>query len=193
MDFEHSDQFTQRVELIIRNFLHIPDEGEHNWKEINQKLDYLQSQLVDVKLSILQYLKQSFEAIREQLQCDLEAIQIEFQSKNLQQIPLVKTGEMMVNERIDQIGLNVQEIEKSLVNKIDQLSNKVGTIKMNRDELQEQIKSFDGIDIKLKEARMESQWQGLANVSDQFWLFKKQFEPLLSGTQQQKKKHSLFT
>ncbi|CAD8182637.1 unnamed protein product [Paramecium octaurelia] len=185
MDFEHSDQFTQRVELIIRNFLHIPEEGEHNWKEINQKLDYLQNQLVDVQKSILQYLKQSFEAIREQLQCDLESIYIETQSKNLQQIPLVKTENVMVNERIDQIGLNIQEIEKSLVNKIDLLSNKVGTIKMNRDELQEQIKSFD--------ARMESQWQGLANVSDQFWLFKKQFESLLSGTQQQKKKYSLFT
>ncbi|CAD8112370.1 unnamed protein product [Paramecium primaurelia] len=188
MDFEHSDQFTQRVEQIIRNFLHIPEEGNPNWKEINQKLDQFQSQLVDIQLSILQYLKSSFEAIREQLQCDLGGTQIQTlsmsSSLNQQNHPL-KPDEVKVNERINQIGLNVYEIEKNLEIKIDLLNNKVENIRINRDELQEQIKSFD--------ARMESQWQGLANVSDQIWQFKKQFEPLLIGVQQQKKKFSLFT
>ncbi|CAD8201300.1 unnamed protein product [Paramecium pentaurelia] len=179
MDFEHSDQFTQRVEQIIRNFLHIPEEGNPNWKEINQKLDQFQSQLVDI---------QFFEAIREQLQCDLGGTQIQSLSMNSslnQQNHPLKTDEVKVNERINQIGLNVYEIEKNLEIKIDLLNNKVENIRINRDELQEQIKSFD--------ARMESQWQGLANVSDQIWQFKKQLEPLLIGVQQQKKKFSLFT
>ncbi|CAD8209168.1 unnamed protein product [Paramecium octaurelia] len=187
MDFEHSDQFTQRVEQIIRNFLHIPEEDNPNWKEIGQKLDQFQSQLVEVQLSILQYIKSSFEAILEQLQCDLGGPQIQSlstSSLNQQNHPL-KTDDLKVNERINQIGLNVYEFEKNLDMKIDQLSVKVESIKIDREELQEQIKSID--------ARMESQWQGLANVSDQFWQFKKQFEPLLLGTQQQKKKFSLFT
>ncbi|CAD8119877.1 unnamed protein product [Paramecium sonneborni] len=187
MDFEHSDYFTQRVEQIIKNFLHIPEEGNYNWKEICQKLDQLQSQLMEAQLSILQYLKQKFEAIQEQLQFDLEDMQISSLQKNgtNQQIHPLKCEDVKVNEKINQIGLNIYEIEKRLENKIDQLNGKVENIRINRDELQEQIKSFD--------ARMESQWQGLANVSDQFWQFKKQFEPFQIGTQQPKKKFSLFT
>ncbi|CAD8105393.1 unnamed protein product [Paramecium primaurelia] len=187
MDFEHSDQFTQRVELIIRNPIII---GKRLIKkQITYKISWWKYNCIKqaiIKRSILQYLKQSFDAIREQLQCDLEQIYIQTQSKNQQQqLPLLNTNEVMINEKINQIGLNINEIEKSLVNKIDLISNKLEKISINRHNLQEQIKSYD--------ARMESQWQGLANVSDQFWLLKKQFEQFLIETPQQKKKYSLFT
>ncbi|CAD8204445.1 unnamed protein product [Paramecium pentaurelia] len=203
MDFEHSDQFTQRVELIIRNVTYVILNTFSSYiyhrkpiiigkrlikKQITYKISWWKYNCIKqaiIKRSILQYLKQSFEAIREQLQCDLEQIYIQTQSKKQQQIPLLNTNEVMINEQINQIGLNINEIEKSLDNKIDLLNNKVEKISINRHDLQEQIKSYD--------ARMESQWQGLANVSDQFWLLKKQFEQLLIETPQQKKKYSLFT
>ncbi|CAD8125089.1 unnamed protein product [Paramecium sonneborni] len=184
MDFEHSDQFTQRVEQIIRNFLHIPKEGNSNWKELCQKLEQLQTQLVEAQLSILQYLKQSLEGIREELQCDLEGIEIQSLQKNItiKQSHEINNEDVKIFEQLNKIGQNVCEIEKGLENKIDLLNIKVEKIKINRDELHEQFKSFD--------ARMESQWQGLANVSDQFWEFKKQFEQFMMGIS--RKKNSLF-